>query len=213
MGDDQEAQGDVLTLDAEGGQTPQKPETFTQTQVDAAIAKARNNTTTDVGRLQKALDESNRIAQSALRRLKEVEDEDYRRQEEASKDDPDELSRIRQRRRDAERQANLEEREAKVKTQLQHLTQTNAKTLASEYNVSADMLLKYAGDDVNKMEELAKSYGERQGKSEKPAKRMTEAPDSGKTIGASKGLRKEDVAKMSPEEQNRRRAEIAKISF
>ncbi len=212
VGETKTSQGDGKTPGGGKGQTPETTQTLTP-EVDALITKA-NAALTNVGRLDAELRRSQSVANAALTRLKEMEDENYRKQEESAKDDPDELSRIRRRRQDAERQIKLEERETKVKNQLDKLLQVNAKTLAAQYNVAEELLLKYAGEDVDKMEELAKSFGERtsSGKSESKI-RMTEPPDEGKTKGGSAGLTVEDIAKMSPEEKNRRVKEIAAIPF
>lgn len=208
MGEGDNVQGDVTPVDKEDV-TPEEPETLTKKEADAQIAKAVQAVKTDAGRMQKALDESTRIANAAIQRLRDREEEDYRRQEEAAKEDPDELSRIRRRRQDAERQAKLDEREAKVKTQLDKLMQVNAKALSGQYNVDAETLLKYAGDDAENMEELAKTFGEKKGE----PRRMTVEPDGGKTKGAGADLTAKAVEKMSLAEQNERREEIAKIPF
>lgn len=210
MGDDNNPQGEVTTPSGEKGQTPKATLTLTP-EVEALVIKA-NAALTNVGRLEAELTRSQRIASAALTRAKTLEEESYHKQEEAAKDDPGELTRIRRERQTAERQANLEERETKVKTQLDRLLQVTAKELSKQYSVSEDILLKYAGEDADSMEVLAKSFGERTtpGKS---VTRMTESPDDGKTKGGGAGLTKEDVSKMSPEEQHRRMKEIAAIPF
>jgi len=214
MGETDNPKGDVTEQTSEGkeGTTSQEIQTFTKKQVEDAVAKARSDALTEVGRLRKAYEDTKQYADSAMSRIKQIEEESYRSQEEQAKDDPDELSRIRRRRQDAERQVKLEERETKVKTQLDRLLQVTAKELSKQYSVSDDILLKYAGEDADSMEVLAKSFGERTipGKS---VTRMTEQPDDGKTKGNTKGLTKEDVSKMSPEEQHRRMKEIAAIPF
>ena len=216
MGETKDPEGNVATQTPEGteGLTPKKDQTLTP-EVDALVKKA-NAALTNIGRLEAELKRSQGVATAALSRAKQLEEENYRKQEEEAKEDPAELSRIRNRRRDAERENTLSERETKVKTQLDRLLQVGAKALAGQYNVSEETLLNYAGDDADRMEELAKSYGERTtaGKREvKSTVRMTQPPDDGKTKGGGAGLTKEDVAKMSPEEQFRRSKEIAAISF
>lgn len=215
-GDAKQPKGEVATPESQEGQTPEQTETLTKKEAEAQIAKAVNAVKTDVGRLTAELRRSQEIANAAINRLKEKEEADYRQQEEANRDNPDELTRIRRRREIVEKEAKLAEREAKVQTQLTRIIQTTAKALEGQYNVSAETLLKYASEDVDAMEELAKSYGERKpsGESEtKSIKRMTESPDDGKTKGGGKGLTKADAAKMSPKERHERAAEIAAISF
>jgi len=216
MGETDETQGDVKTLEAEKGKTPEQTQTFTKEEVEARIAKAENAVKTDVGRLTAELRRSQEIANAAIIRLKEREEEDYRKQEEAARDDPDELTRIRKRKRDADRAAELEEKETRVKTQLTKVLEATARTLSKEYNVTSETLLKYGGEDADSMEELAKSYGERteEGESKgKLTKRVTEPPDDGKTKGGSAGLTGADVSKMSPEERHKRASEIAALPF
>ena len=214
-GDAEEPEGEVTTPTGEEGQTPEQTETLiTKEEHEAAVAKAKNDTLTDYKRLETEFNRSQSVAQAAISRLKEIEEENYRRQEEAARDDPDELSRIRRRREDADRATKLAERETKVQTQLTKILQTTAKAFEGQYNVSAETLLKYAGDDAEAMEELAKSYGERKPSGEKVTpKRVTEPPDVGKTKGGGKGLTKADVEKMSPQERHERSAEIAAIPF
>ena len=216
MGDDTNPKGDEKTPEGNVDQTPNQTQTLTRDEHEVAIAKVKHDVQTDMGRLEKALAESNRIANAALTRLKAQEENFYRNQEEAAKDDPDELSRIRKRRDDDEREARIEEREAKVKTQFERITQSTAKSLARQYNVAVEVLTKYASDDPEKMEELAKSYGERKPSGETEVKqvtRMTSSPDDGKTKGGGQGLTKVDLVKMSPQERAERSAEIAKLSF
>jgi len=215
-GDDSiKPEGEVTTPTGEEGQTPEQTETLiTKEEHEAAVAKATSDAKADMGRLAKGL----RDAEAALARMQQQEKEhqeaEYRRQEAEARDDPDELSRIRRRREDVERAAKLAEREAKVQTQLTRILQTTAKAFEGQYNVSVETLLKYAGDDADAMEELAKSYGERKPSGEKVTpKRVTEPPDEGKTKGGGKGLTKADVEKMSPQERHERSAEIAAIPF
>jgi len=209
MGEPNNPQGEVTTPGGKEGQTPETTKTLTP-EVEALISKA-NAALTNYGRLEAEFKRSQSVAQAALTRLKEMDEEKYREQEEVNKDNPDELSRIRRRRQDTEREAKLAERETKIKTQLDRVLQTTAKSLSIQYNVSLENLLKYGGEDAESMEELVKSYGERKGESEKI--RMKEPPDEGKTKGGGAGLTVEDVKKMSPDEQNRRREEISKLSF
>jgi len=211
MGDEDVAQGEVTTLETTTAQTPVVTETLTRIEHEAAVAKAKSDALADVGRLRKSLEENTRIANAAMTRLKEIEEENYRRQEIDAQDDPTRLSEIRRERRLKEKEAEVADKETRISTQLQKLLQVNAKALSSQYNVTDDILLRYAGEDADKMEELAKSYGERKGKGD--VRRMTQEPDSGKTTGGGAGLTREDIAKMSPEEVNRRSAEIAKLKF
>lgn len=202
--------GDTTSTGDDGSTSKESP-TLTESQAKAREAKARSDALAELGRIRKAADDANKAATAALKRLQEKEDADLAREEEMAKDDPSELSRIRRRRLDVEREAKIAERETKVKGQLERLLQINAKALSKQYNVSEETLVKYAGDDADSMEELAKSYGERAGESRKT--RMTESPDNGKTKGGGAGLTREDVEKMSPEEQNKRMKEIASLSF
>jgi len=210
MGDTDEPKGDVVTPEDEKAKTPEQEPTLTP-EVEALVTKA-NAALTNVGRLEAELKRTASVAEAAIKQAKGLAEEMYRKQEEDAKDDPDELSRIREQRQDSVKQAELDDKETKVNTQLANLLKVNAKSLSGQYNVSEETLLKYAGQDADGMEELAKSYGER--KSGETAKtRMTEAPDDGKTKGGGAGLTKEDVQKMSPQEQHDRRAEIAALTF
>jgi len=208
VGEANEPKGEVTTPEVAEGVTPKETPTLTP-EVQALVAKA-NATLTNVGRLEAEIRRSQSVANAALTRLKEVEEESYRRREEEVKDDPGELARIRRERQDRDRQAKLEERETKVQTQLERLLKVNAKALSTQYNVDEEVLLSFAGEDADNMERLAKSFGER---GESKVVRMKEEPDDGRTKGAGAGLMKADIEKMSPEERHRRREEIAAIPF
>ncbi len=210
MGDANDPKGEVTTPEGKEEQTPQA-QTLTKEEHERAIAKAKSDTMADYKRLETELKRSQSIAEAAVKRLQKIEEDNYRREEEAVRDNPDELTRIRKRRQDAEREAQLAEKEAKLNAQYTRILQTTARSLEAQYNVSAETLLEYAGEDAEKMEKLAKSFGERKGES--TTTRMTEKPDDGKTKGASKGLTLEDIKKMSAEEINQRYKEIAKIPF
>ena len=211
-----EVKQDEQTSADEGGTTPEETLTLTESQAQAREAKARSDALAELGRIKKAADDANKAAADAVRRLQEREDAEMAKAEEAAKDDPDALSRIRRERQTKEREAKLAERETKIQTQYARVIQTTAKALEGQYNVSAETLLKFAPQDADAMEELAKSYGERKEEGEpetKPTKRMTQEPDSGKTKGGGAGLTIADVAKMSPTERHERAKEIAAIPF
>jgi len=208
MGETDNPQGEIETPEGNEGQTPKESPTFTPEQVSAAVAKAKSDTLTDYKRLEAEFKRSQSVAEAALKRLKTIEEENYRREEEMVRNDPDELSRVRRRRQDAEREARLEEREAKIQTQLDRVLQSTARDLSKQYNVTEETLRKYGGGDAESIEELAKSYGER---GNSTTKRMTESPDPGRTKDLGADLTAADLEKMSPEERNRRSSEIAKL--
>ena len=215
MGEENEVKGEVTTPDTKE-QTPEETPTLTQKQAEELSAKAVQATKTDYGRLEAELRRSQSIAESAIKRLKERDEEDYRRREEANQDNPDELTRIRSERKLREREAEIEERETKTKTRYEQIVHTTVKALVNQYSITEEMLNELAGDDVDKMEKVAKAFGERKpsGESEvKQVTRMTKEPDSGKTKGGGAGLTTADVKNMSPQERHERSKEIAAIPF
>lgn len=183
-------QGD--TSEGQGGNTPeQETPTFTKKQADALVVKARSDALAEVGRLKKAADDANRIAQDVLKRLQTREQEDMRREEEAAKDDPEKLSALQMRRQAQQEKIAVEEDRRRVEadrteiqTQRQEILEHRAERLAEKYNADAALLLKYGGSSKESMEELAKSFGERTSTGESPKGRMTTSPDSGKTKGS-----------------------------
>lgn len=212
-------QGDQTSAGDSGTTSEEKP-TLTITQARAMSAKDRSDALAELGRIKKAAEDNGRIAQDALRRLQEYEEGALRREEEAAKDDPDKLSAIRERRTSARRVAEAEAKERQVaaresefQAQLQELLSIRAERLSEKYNASQDVLLKYGGGTKESMEELAKTFGERKTAPGETKTRVTSPPDSGKNTGGGKQLTKEDVAKMSPEERNRRNPEIAALPF
>ena len=189
--------------------------TFTREQVDAEKAKARSDALTEVGRLRKAAEDAARIAKSVTERLQKREEEDMRREEEAAEGDQSKLTSIQLRRQAIKAQADADERirraeekEAELQTRPREILTFNADMLAGKYDVSSDTLLKFGGETKGSMEELAKSYGER---NNVVSNRMKEAPDSGKTKGSGKGLTVDDIKNMSPQERFDRRDEIANL--
>lgn len=229
MGETTTAQGDVKTSATVEGQTPGSTTTFTkeqQVQVDALVAKAKSDTKTDIGRLEAELKRSQSVTQGALSRLKQIDEERVRAEEEAIRDDPAKLSAFRMKqdalriKAEAEDERKIAEAvRAEAQTHLQEALQDRAERLAEKYNVDASVLLQYGGTNRASMENLAKSYGERTAEAGDKSKqtsqttRMTNAPDKGRTSGGGGGLTKTDVTKMSPEEQHQRASEIAKLSF
>jgi len=206
-----------------GGSTSSEQETptLTTTQAKALADKARSDALAEVGRLQKAAEQSNKIAQDAIRRLREREEEDLRREEEAAKDDPERLSTFRSKQtamrakaEAEEERRKLEEEKADIQTQRQEVIEHRAERLAEKYNVDSSLLLKYGGTTKDSMEELAKSFGERTAESgdtkTQTFGRMTSPPDSGKTAGSG-GLTAQQVKRMSPQEVNDNISEIAKM--
>ena len=195
--------------------------TLTTSQAKALADKARSDALAEVGRLQKAAEQSNKIAQDAIRRLREREEEDLRREEEAAKDDPERLSTFRSKQtamrakaEAEEERRKLEEEKADIQTQRQEVIEHRAERLSEKYNVDSSLLLKYGGMTKDSMEELAKSFGERTtpagDTTEQHYGRMTGPPDSGKTKGSG-GLTVQQAGKMSPEEVNKNYKELAKL--
>ena len=195
--------------------------TLTTSQAKALADKARSDALAEVGRLQKAAEQSNKIAQDAIRRLREREEEDLRREEEAAKEDPEKLSTFRSKQtamrakaEAEEERRKLEEEKADIQTQRQEVIEHRAERLAEKYNVDSSLLLKYGGTTKDSMEELAKSFGERTTSSGdyqmQPHGRMTSPPDSGKTAGSG-GLTVQQAGKMTPEEVNKNYKDLAKL--
>lgn len=211
-------QGVETSVDG-SGTTSEETASLTPTQARAMAEKARSDALAEVGRLKKAYEENERIAQDVLRRLQEREEADWRREEEAAMDDPGKLSAIRRDRAATKKLADAEAKERQNKardtefqSQTQEILAIRAERLAEKFNVNQAVLLKYGGGTKESMEELAKSYGERKAASGETRTRMTSPPDGGRTTGGGKPLTKEDVAKMSPEERNRRTKEISSLS-
>ena len=208
--------------DGKGGSTStEETPTLTTSQAKALTDKARSDALAEVGRLKKSADQSNKIAQDAIRRLREREEEDLRREEESAKNDPDKLStfRLKQQAIKAKAEADearreAEEAQADIQTQRQEILEHRAERLSERYSVESSLLLKYGGTTKESMEELAKSFGERtstSGETETLTKgRMTSSPDSGKTTGSG-GLTVKQAEKMSPEEVNKNYKELAKL--
>ncbi len=194
-------QGEGTTPEVEKGKTP------TLTPEAQALINRANTALTDFGRLQAELKRSQSIAESALKRLKEQEETNLRREEESVRDDPEKLSALRLKRdamklkeeAETEREK-IESEKSELLTQRQELRIHRASRLSERYNVATDVLLKYGGDTTEGMEELAKSFGEKAGES----KRLTEPPDSGKTKGGSsknlETLLKIDTRRMTQKE-------------
>lgn len=204
------------TLSNEEEKTPKETPTLTESQVRVREAKARNDALAEVGRLRKAADDANKIAQDVVRRLQQREEADLAREEEAIKDDPEKLSALRLKRDAIRIKAEVEEikrttevEKAEIQSGRQEILQHHADRLSERYNVNADILLKYGGNSKSSLEDLAKSYGEKV--SDESKIRVTSPPDSGKTKGGGKELTVEDVKKMSPQERFERSAEIAKL--
>uniref|UniRef100_A0A6M3KLH4 Capsid protein n=1 Tax=viral metagenome TaxID=1070528 RepID=A0A6M3KLH4_9ZZZZ len=211
------------TSDGKGGSTSSEQETPTLTiaQAKALADKARSDALAEVGRLQKAAEQANNIAQGAIRRLREREEEDLRREEEAARGDPERLSTFRSKQaalrakaEAEEERRKLEEDKSDIQTQRQEVIEHRADRLSEKYNVEPSLLLKYGGTTKESMEELAKSFGERTtpagDTTEQHYGRMTGPPDSGKTKGSG-GLTVQQAGKMSPEEVNKNYKELAKL--
>jgi len=206
-------QGDA-TSEGEGGITSEEETpTFTQKQVEELIRKARSDERADVGRLRKAVEEANKIAESALKRLQEREEEDLKREEEAARDDPEKLTAVQLKREairlkaeaEAERRR-VEAERTEILTQAEEVRHHRAERLSEKYNVDPSVLLKYGGTTKESMEDLAKSFGERSASSGETTAtqttRMTEPPDSGKTKGSGTGRKPtlEEVQAATPAE-------------
>lgn len=218
MGETNNPEGDVKTsTGAEGLTSEKETPTLTESQAKAREAKARSDALSDLGRLKKAAEDARKVAEAAINRLQEREEQDLKREEEAAQGDPEKLSAIRLRREANKAKAEAEEERRKlevdradIQTQRQEVLQHHADRLSEKYNVDASTLLKYGGDNKASLEELAKSYGERAGESKKG--RMTSPPDSGKTKGAPgsqtlEQLMAKDVKKMTyPEKLEHKKA-------
>ena len=211
------------TPQEEDGLTPDETPTLTKKEAEALVAKATHNTLTDYKRLETEFNRSQSVAQAAISRLKVMEDQQLRAEEESVKDDPERLSALRLKREAVRLKQEAEEEmqkvetgRAEVKTQYQEILTSHAERLSEKYNVKPEYLLKYGGTSKGSMEELAQTYGERT--AELPGETKTNQPKkvvtySGQTKGGSAGLTMADVAKMSVAERRDRSAEIAKIPF
>ena len=203
------------------GQTPEENPTLTRKQADALVAKATHNSLTDYKRLETEFNRSQSVAQAAINRLKAMEEQQLRAEEEAVRDDPDRLSALRLRREAtkekqeaAEERQKVAEEKAEILTQRQEILSSHAERLAEKYNVKPEHLLKYGGTSKDSLEELAQTYGEREDKPEVEVKTTPKVVTySGKTKGGSAGLTGADVKKMSATERKERAEEIALIPF
>ncbi len=209
MGAEKNPKGDLTPLGT--GQTPQESPTLTQADIDRAVSKAK----TDVGRLEAELRRSTSIAEAAIKRLKEREEAELRAEEEAAKDNQDELASIRKRREASRRIAEAEEKErtasqkeAELQTKREEIRQFYAERYSEKSGLPLATLLKYGGDTKDSMEEFVSNLGERATPS---GEIQTPIPDSGKTRGVVKKLTLEDVAKMSPQERALHFKEIAEL--
>ena len=204
-----QAQGNVSQTPADlNRQTPTETQTFTKKQVDDAIAKAKSDATADYKRLEASFKTSQSVGEAALSRLKAIEEQQYRQQEEAFRDDPDKLSALQMRRDADKRHADVEDKlrvvnakEAEIQTREQRYLTTDASILATQYNVQAEVLLRFGGGTKESMEDLAKSYGLKNAPAQSYV-RQTEPPDDGRTKGRGTGRKPsyEEVKAASPAE-------------
>ena len=156
----------VQTPAGEGGQTPQQTPVLTPEQ-QALLVKA-NAALTNAGRLEAELKRSQSVATAALSRLKQMEESELHREEEAARDDPAKLTAVQAKRQALSRAAEIETERQRIETertelqtQRQEIREYRAEKLSAQYNVDPQILLKYGGDTKDSMEVLAKSFGER----------------------------------------------------
>lgn len=210
------ANQDAKTSDKQEGTTSQETQTFTKKDVEEIVRQATSDALAEIGRTtKKALEENANFYKG---KLSQVIESRFNDEMESSKDDPARLNEIKNRKTSLQRELEIEERERAVAAKEQETMATldrtkaterqiKASQLATKYNISAEMLIKFGGDN---MDDLAKSYGER---STEEKTKQTTVVYSGKTKGGSAGLTRADVVKMSPQERKERASEIAAIPF
>ncbi len=166
--------------------------TFTQTQVDEQVRKARSDALADIGRLKKASEDAVKSAQAAQARLEQMQRDQERAELEAVKDDPDRLEIIKERQEkrklkaelDVEKQARTEldtrlKQSESEKTEAARAEQV--KVIAAKLNVSPTVLgklAKFTDGTPEMIEDIAKDLPK-----VNPAKGFR--PDSGGSQGGS----------------------------
>lgn len=166
-----------VTLTIEKPETP-NVETYTKEQVEKMVRDARSAVGADIGRLQK-------VANDAIERLRKVEQERQADEEEAAKDDPDELTRIRERRStkaelDRVTQELNATKESAAEWEAEKATRAREKTareIATRLNVNLDKVISLAAftnGSPEAIEAVAKELP-------KSGKRLR--PDGGQMVG------------------------------
>ena len=192
MSEPNNPEGDKTPSGAKG-ETSEQELTFTQKQVDTLVGKAKSDTLTDYKRLEAEFKRSQSVAEAAIKRLRTIEENQLRAEEEAVRDDPERLSALRMKREAFQAKTEAEElkrqteqEKTEIQSQRQEILQHHADRFSERYNVDASVLLKYGGASRDSLEDLAKSFGERTepaGEPQNETTRMKSPPDSGKTKG------------------------------
>lgn len=184
------------------GTSGKEPETFTSEQVADAKTKAVSDALAAAGRTAKSLEKREEAATKAEERIVAEREEKRQAEIEAARNDPDALTALQKRHRDADRKAELDKRERELETEkekhqvtvqsdLEQIRIFNRTKIAAEVavdkGVSVDSLLKLTQEDTREaMEATAKILSE---------KKTPLKPDSGRTIGG------KSVDELSPDEK------------
>jgi len=211
------ADGTETAVADKSSQQSKGTSTYTEEWVKEQVRKARSDALADKGRLETALAN----AQKIVERMRQKEEADLAAELEAHRDDPEYIKSARaiQRATKAEtelanKEAELAEKEARLQTyetERSEITKNQtAREIAERLGIDADKLIKLSkrtDGSAEAIEEIAQELP-------KSNSRGTGKPDSNSSRGGGSGvLTKEEVGKMSPEERNKRRKEIAKLSF
>ncbi len=148
-----------VTPATEAQETP-KEETYSKTEVEKLVRDRTSAVLADIGRSRKA-------AEDALARLTQLEKERAEEELEAFKDDPIELTRIREKQQHKSTKVELDRvtQELNAKNErlkilevkeTETLRESQAKAVATKHNVDVASLLKFTDGSPEKMEELAK---------------------------------------------------------
>lgn len=169
------------------GTSEKEPETFTSEQVEVAKTKAASDALATAGRTAKSFEKREEAIKVAEERMATELKEKHQAEIEAARDDPEALTTIQKRHKEADRKAELDKRERElaskeegVDEKLDKVTKSEikerAETVALKHSVDANTLLKHTDGSLEAMEDLAKSLPK---KEEKPDLK----PDSSKTTG------------------------------
>lgn len=154
------------------------PQTITREEHEKALRDATSAILADVGRQKKATDDAMKTATAAQARLDKMLKEQTDAELEAARDNPEQLSGIRERQRRREMESQLEEARQELTDKTAKLTQyesrdaetareTKAVEIATRLNVDAARLIKmskYTDGTPEAIEDLAKELPKKDGK-------------------------------------------------
>ncbi len=167
-----------------------EPETFTVEQVKERESKVRSDALSEIGRLKTSSESAIKAAQAANERINKMLRDQDEAELEANMDKPSKITEIQARQTLRKRDAELDERERKLresedghaealKAVVESTKEQNAREIATRLNVEVKTLIKLAkftDGSLGAIEDIAKDLP-RKGETK------TLTPDSGKTIG------------------------------